>query len=94
MQTEQVSELLADVADRLILPRFGALGSDDIEEKKLLFRAQLFADVSVGAGNNFVVLSATGGEAPSEVAAVKWRRESRARAISTTNAGTGMPMAL
>lgn len=34
MQTEQVSELLADVADRLILPRFGALGSDDIEEKK------------------------------------------------------------
>lgn len=34
MQTEQVSELLVDVADRIILPRFGALGSGDIEEKK------------------------------------------------------------
>ncbi len=34
MQTEQVSELLADVADRLILPRFGTLTSRDIEEKK------------------------------------------------------------
>ncbi|MFT4108345.1 inositol monophosphatase family protein [Propionicimonas sp.] len=34
MKTEEVSELLADVAARLILPRFGALGSDDIEEKK------------------------------------------------------------
>jgi len=43
---------------------------DDIEEKKLLFRAQVLADVSVGAGNNFVVLSAAGGETPTEVAAV------------------------
>lgn len=34
MQTEQVSDLLADVADRLILPRFGALESADIQEKK------------------------------------------------------------
>ncbi|MGC3992960.1 MAG: inositol monophosphatase [Propionicimonas sp.] len=34
MKTEEVSELLADVADRLIMPRFGTLGSDDIEEKK------------------------------------------------------------
>ena len=34
MQTDQVSELLADVADRLILPRFGALKSSDIQEKK------------------------------------------------------------
>lgn len=34
MQTDQVSELLADVADRLILPRFGALESTDIHEKK------------------------------------------------------------
>ena len=34
MQTEQVSELIADVADRLILPRFGALVSADIEEKR------------------------------------------------------------
>jgi fructose-1,6-bisphosphatase/inositol monophosphatase family enzyme len=34
VQTDQVSELLADVADRLILPRFGALKSTDIQEKK------------------------------------------------------------
>ena len=34
MQTEQVSELLAEVAARLILPRFGALESADIHEKK------------------------------------------------------------
>ena len=34
MQTEQVSELLTEIADRIILPRFGALGSGDIEEKK------------------------------------------------------------
>jgi fructose-1,6-bisphosphatase/inositol monophosphatase family enzyme len=34
VQTEKVSELLVDVADRIILPRFGALGSGDIEEKK------------------------------------------------------------
>ncbi|HQY99277.1 MAG TPA: inositol monophosphatase [Propionicimonas sp.] len=33
MQTDQVSDLLADVADRLILPRFGSLGSADIHEK-------------------------------------------------------------
>jgi fructose-1,6-bisphosphatase/inositol monophosphatase family enzyme len=34
VQTDQVAGLLADVADRLILPRFGTLGSGDIEEKK------------------------------------------------------------
>lgn len=34
MHTQEVAGLLADVADRLILPRFGALGSEDIEEKK------------------------------------------------------------
>lgn len=34
MQTDQVSDLLADVAERLILPRFGALESADIHEKK------------------------------------------------------------
>lgn len=34
MQTQQISELLADVADRVILPRFGALTTGDIEEKK------------------------------------------------------------
>lgn len=34
MQTEQVSGLLQEVADRLILPRFGALGSGDIAEKR------------------------------------------------------------
>lgn len=34
MQTDQVSDLLTDVADRLILPRFGALTSIEIEEKR------------------------------------------------------------
>lgn len=34
MKTDEVSALLADVADRLILPRFGTLGSGDILEKK------------------------------------------------------------
>lgn len=34
MQTEQVSELLAEVAGRLILPRYGALDKGDIQEKK------------------------------------------------------------
>ena len=34
MHTDEVSDLLADVANRLILPRFGALGSGDIEEKR------------------------------------------------------------
>ena len=34
MHTDQVSDLLAEVADRLILPRFGALASADIEEKR------------------------------------------------------------
>jgi fructose-1,6-bisphosphatase/inositol monophosphatase family enzyme len=34
VQTDQVSELLAEVAARLILPRFGALGTGDIQEKK------------------------------------------------------------
>jgi len=34
VQSEEVAGLLAEVADRLILPRFGALGADDIEEKK------------------------------------------------------------
>jgi fructose-1,6-bisphosphatase/inositol monophosphatase family enzyme len=34
VQSDQVAGLLADVADRFILPRFGTLGSGDIEEKK------------------------------------------------------------
>lgn len=34
MQTDQVSELLAEVADRLILPRFGSLETSDIQEKR------------------------------------------------------------
>ncbi len=34
MQTEQVSALLRDVADRLILPRFGSLRSGEIIEKR------------------------------------------------------------
>lgn len=33
MQTQVVSELIEEVADRIILPRFGSLGSGDIEEK-------------------------------------------------------------
>jgi fructose-1,6-bisphosphatase/inositol monophosphatase family enzyme len=34
VKTEEVSALLVDVAERLILPKFGTLGSDEIEEKK------------------------------------------------------------
>lgn len=43
---------------------------DDIEEKRLLFRVQVLADISVPAGQNFVVLSASGGETPTEIAAI------------------------
>ena len=34
MRTEWVSEQLQDVAERVILPRFGALGVGEVEEKK------------------------------------------------------------
>lgn len=45
---------------------------NDIEEKRLLFRAQVIvaSGVTVPATQNYVVLSVTGGEAPSESAAV------------------------
>lgn len=33
MQIDQVSDLLKEVADRLIMPRFGALGSGEVSEK-------------------------------------------------------------
>ncbi len=42
----------------------------DIEGKKILCRANLLTDITVGASDNFVVLSVSGSEAPSEVAAV------------------------
>jgi fructose-1,6-bisphosphatase/inositol monophosphatase family enzyme len=34
MQTEQVAEIIVDVTERIIMPRFGRLASGDIEEKK------------------------------------------------------------
>lgn len=34
MQTEAVSDLLAEVAEQVILPRFGTLESDQVEEKR------------------------------------------------------------
>lgn len=45
---------------------------DDIEEKRLLFRSQVIVSggISVPATQNFVVLSVSGGETPSETAAV------------------------
>lgn len=43
---------------------------DDIEEKPVLFRAQVLTDVSVPASQSLVVLSVAGGEAPTETAAV------------------------
>ena len=43
---------------------------DDIEEKKIPCRKNLYADVAVPAGQNYVILNATNGETPSEVAAV------------------------
>lgn len=44
---------------------------DDLEEKRMLFRTQLFpTDITVPATQNFVVLSVAGGEAPTQTAAV------------------------
>lgn len=43
---------------------------DDIEEKKLLCRANVITDITVGATRNYVVLSVAGSEAPTRVAAV------------------------
>lgn len=43
---------------------------DDLEEKRFLFRAQVLTDITVGAGNNFVVLSQAGSETPTQTAAV------------------------
>jgi len=44
---------------------------DDIEIKPLLYHTTVVsADVTVGNGNNFVILSVSGSEAPSQVAAV------------------------
>ncbi len=43
---------------------------DDLEEKRILFRVDKLTDITVGAGNNFVVLSVAGSEGPAETAAV------------------------
>lgn len=42
----------------------------DLEGKKLLFRAQVLADIPVTVGQNYVVLSVASSQAPSETAAV------------------------
>ena len=42
---------------------------DDIEEKRLLFRAQVLTDISVTAAQNWEILSVAGSEAPSQVRA-------------------------
>jgi hypothetical protein len=43
---------------------------DDLEEKRLLFRRMLLADINVPVAQNWVVLSVAGGQAPAETAAV------------------------
>jgi len=43
---------------------------DDIEEKRLLFRAQILTDIAVPAAQAYVVLSVAGSETPSQVGAV------------------------
>lgn len=43
---------------------------DDVEEKRVLFRAQVLTDVAVPSSQNYVVLSVSGSEAPSQTAAV------------------------
>lgn len=43
---------------------------DDLEEKRFLFRSQILSDITVPAGQNFVVLSVSSSEAPSQAAAV------------------------
>lgn len=51
MQTDQVSAILIEVAQRLILPRFGALGREDISEKSpgdLVTIADKEAEVELG----------------------------------------------
>ena len=51
MQTDQVSDLLYEVADRLIMPRFGSLDSSDISEKQpgdLVTVADREAEVELG----------------------------------------------
>ncbi|MFZ0530523.1 MAG: inositol monophosphatase [Propionicimonas sp.] len=68
MQTDQVSEVLADVADRLILPRFGSLGRSDIQEKApgdLVTVADREAELELsrillGAGPNSLVVGEEG----------------------------------
>jgi hypothetical protein len=43
---------------------------DDLEEKKLLCRASLLTDITVGGTDDYVLLSVAGSEAPTQVAAV------------------------
>lgn len=58
--------------DSLVGRSVEALGTDllDLEQKPVLFRAQVLTDITVGVGNDYVILSVAGGEAPSQVAAV------------------------
>ena len=44
--------------------------TDSIEEKRFLFRTNLLTDITVGAGNNFYILSQASSETPTETAAV------------------------
>jgi len=57
-----------DVSGRTIV----GLGTDldDLEDKPLLFRTQILTDVTVGNGENFVILSVSGSETPTPDASV------------------------
>lgn len=59
---------------------------DDIEEKRVLFRTQVLTDVSVPAGQSFVVLSVAGGEAPTEVAAISAQQDGALVAVLAAGA--------
>jgi len=59
---------------------------DDVEEKPVLFRTQILTDISIPAGQNFVVLSVAGAEAPTEAAAVSAGQEGAVVAVLGTGA--------
>ena len=59
-----------------------------MEDKYMIRRVQLLTDITVGAGNNFVVLSQAGGETPTEVAAVSGTQEGAIVAVLTGDVGS------
>lgn len=60
---------------------------DDLEEKKILCRANVLTDVSVPAAQNWVILDVSSSEAPTQVAAVALTQNGAVVAQSALSAG-------